>query len=133
MNHAVLDRKHFIRIRVSFVTDPRVQAFHVFAIEWSENSIDWYVDDKIYHTVSPSDLNGAWVFNQPFFIILNLAVGGGYVGPPNSSTVFPQTMEVDWVRVYQKQDMTPINELTETKFNIFPNPINNKILNLFLI
>jgi len=76
--------------------------FHVFAIEWSEISIDWYVDDKIYHTVSPSDLNGAWVFNQPFFIILNLAVGGGYVGPPNSSTVFPQTMIIDWVRVYSE-------------------------------
>ncbi|MGH1363160.1 MAG: glycoside hydrolase family 16 protein [Calditrichia bacterium] len=76
--------------------------FHVFAIEWGENYIDWYVDDKLYHRVTPADLNGTWVFNQPFFIILNLAVGGGYVGPPNSSTVFPQTMIIDWVRVYSE-------------------------------
>ncbi|MEL6821525.1 MAG: glycoside hydrolase family 16 protein [Calditrichota bacterium] len=76
--------------------------FHIFAIEWNENSIDWYVDDKLYHRVTPDDVNGAWVFNQPFFIILNVAVGGGYVGPPDATTVFPQTMVIDYVRVYDK-------------------------------
>jgi len=76
--------------------------FHIFAIEWNENSIDWYVDDKLYHRVTPDDVNGAWVFNQPFFIILNVAVGGGYVGPPDATTVFPQTMVIDYVRVYNK-------------------------------
>lgn len=77
--------------------------FHVFAVEWSENSITWMVDNKSYLTVTPADLpsSGYWVFNHPFFIILNVAVGGNFVGPPNESTTFPQTMLVDWVRVYQ--------------------------------
>lgn len=76
--------------------------FHVFTIDWEEDAITWFVDGIPYQTFTPSSLSGGrrWVFDHPFFIILNLAVGGNYVGPPNSSTVFPQTMLVDWVRVY---------------------------------
>ena len=78
--------------------------FHVFAVEWSENRITWLVDNKPFLTVTPADLpsGGQWVFNHPFFIILNVAVGGYFVGPPNESTTFPQTMLVDWVRVYRR-------------------------------
>ncbi|TFG37215.1 MAG: glycosyl hydrolase family protein, partial [Candidatus Aminicenantes bacterium] len=76
-------------------------AFHTFAVEWEVGVIRWYVDDVLYHTVVPSDLNGnEWVFDHPFYIILNVAVGGNFVGPPDPSTVFPQTMRVDYVRVY---------------------------------
>ncbi len=77
--------------------------FHVFAVEWDRNRITWLVDGNRYHTVTPRDLppGGRWVFDHPFFIILNVAVGGNFVGPPDASTVFPQTMLVDWVRVYQ--------------------------------
>lgn len=76
--------------------------FHVFAIEWDETSITWYVDGFAYHHATPADLppGRAWVFNDPFFIILNVAVGGRWVGSPDASTVFPQTMLVDYVRVY---------------------------------
>jgi len=76
--------------------------FHVFAVEWTEDSIKWLVDGYTYQTVTPADLpHGAtWVYNHPFFIILNLAVGGRWPGPPDESTVFPQTMLVDYVRVY---------------------------------
>jgi len=74
--------------------------FHIFAIEWTIGEIRWYVDDIHYFTAKPEDANGEWVFNQPFYIILNVAVGGNFVGPPNSSTVFPQTMLIDYVRVY---------------------------------
>ncbi len=76
--------------------------FHVFAIDWNSDSITWSVDDQNYLTLSPSDLpSGApWVFNHDFFIILNVAVGGYYVGDPDESTTFPQTMLVDYVRVY---------------------------------
>jgi beta-glucanase (GH16 family) len=76
--------------------------FHVFAIEWQTNTISWLVDDQVYQRRSPADLpSGArWVFDHPFFILLNLAVGGNFVGPPDASTQFPQTMLVDWVRVY---------------------------------
>jgi beta-glucanase (GH16 family) len=76
--------------------------FHVFAIEWDATSIGWYVDDQLYQTIQPSDLPGgaSWVFDHPFFIILNVAVGGHFVGDPDASTEFPQTMLVDYVRVY---------------------------------
>ena len=76
--------------------------FHVFAVEWTEDSITWYLDDRVYHSVSLTDLpTGAeWVYDHPFFLILNVAVGGGWVGSPDETTEFPQTMLVDWVRVY---------------------------------
>jgi beta-glucanase (GH16 family) len=75
--------------------------FHIFGIEWDENYINYYVDDVLYNQITPADVPGEWVFNQPFYIILNMAVGGNFPGSPNSSTVFPQTMMVDYVRVYQ--------------------------------
>jgi beta-glucanase (GH16 family) len=77
--------------------------FHVFAIEWDSDRIIWSVDDVPYHSVTPRDLPGGarWVFDHPFFIILNVAVGGNFVGPPNAATQFPQVMLVDWVRVYR--------------------------------
>ena len=77
--------------------------FHVFAIEWTEDGIAWFVDDDRYHFVDRSDPEGRWVFDHPFFILLNVAVGGGFVGSPNESTTFPQTMLVDWVRVYRSE------------------------------
>lgn len=77
--------------------------FHVFAVEWKTNQITWSVDGKPFAAVTPSNLPAgtSWVFDHPFFVILNLAVGGNYVGPPDASTVFPQTLLVDYVRVYQ--------------------------------
>jgi beta-glucanase (GH16 family) len=78
-------------------------AFHVFAVEWSPNVIKWYVDGTLYQTRTPSDLpaGSPWVFDHPFFIILNVAVGGYWPGNPDATTVFPQKMYVDYVRVYQ--------------------------------
>jgi beta-glucanase (GH16 family) len=75
--------------------------FHIFGIEWGENYINYYVDDVLYNHITPADVTGEWVFNQPFYIILNVAVGGTLPGSPNSETVFPQTMLVDYVRVYE--------------------------------
>ncbi len=78
--------------------------FHVFAIEWGTDYISFFVDDFLYQQITPSDVtavSGEWVYDHPFYIILNLAVGGTFVGSPNGQTVFPQTMLVDWVRVYQ--------------------------------
>lgn len=76
--------------------------FHIFAIEWNENSITWLVDGFAYHSATPADIPAGteWVFNKPFFMLLNMAVGGHWVGSPDEATVFPQTMLVDWVRVY---------------------------------
>ena len=76
--------------------------FHVFGIEWGPEYINYYVDNVLYNQITPADVPGEWVFNKPFFILMNLAVGGSFVGSPNSETVFPQTMLVDYVRVYKK-------------------------------
>jgi beta-glucanase (GH16 family) len=75
--------------------------FHIFGIEWGENYINFYVDDVLYNQVTPADVPGEWVFNQPFFIILNMAVGGNLPGSPTGETLFPQTMLVDYIRVYE--------------------------------
>lgn len=75
--------------------------FHIFGIEWGENYINYYVDNVLYNQITPNNVTGEWVFNQPFYIIINLAVGGNFPGSPNSQTTFPQSMLVDYVRVYQ--------------------------------
>lgn len=75
--------------------------FHIFGIEWAPNYINFYVDDVLYNQITPSDAPGDWVFDQPFFIIINLAVGGNFGGPPNENTVFPQSLLVDYIRVYE--------------------------------
>jgi beta-glucanase (GH16 family) len=75
--------------------------FHVFATEWSPNEIKFYVDNALYATntsVSPYP----WVFDKRFYLLLNLAIGGNWAGVPDGTTMFPQQMEVDYVRVYQK-------------------------------
>jgi len=79
------------------------QDFHVFAVEWVDDRITWSVDGVPYLGVRRADLppGGIWVFDHPFFVILDLAVGGHFVGPPDETTVFPQSMLVDWVRVYR--------------------------------
>ncbi len=80
--------------------------FHVYAVEWDPTEIRWYVDDVMYL------MQNSWYstsaaypapFNEDFYILLNVAVGGNWPGPPNASTVFPVTMEVDYVRVYSGQ------------------------------
>ena len=78
--------------------------FHTFAIEWEPNAIRFYCDDVLYKTVTPANLPQGtnWVYNHPFFILLNVAVGGDWPGAPDSTSVFPQEMLVDYVRVYKK-------------------------------
>jgi beta-glucanase (GH16 family) len=77
-------------------------AFHLYAVEWTPEKIDFFVDDQKYYTFSNDGGSTAtWPFDRPFYLILNLAVGGGWVGSPGETTVFPAVMEVDYVRVYQ--------------------------------
>ena len=76
--------------------------FHVFGIEWSPDYINYYIDDVLYNQLTPADVTGEWVFDdQPLYLIMNVAVGGNYPGPPNENSVFPQTMLVDYVRIYE--------------------------------
>jgi beta-glucanase (GH16 family) len=77
--------------------------FHVFAVEVEADRIRFEVDGSVYQEIRQDlrPLGSAWPFSSPFFSILNVAVGGAYVGAPDVTTVFPQTMLVDYVRYYQ--------------------------------
>ncbi len=76
--------------------------FHNFAVQWDRNLITWYVDGHPYHTATPDNLppGATWAYDHPFYMILNVAVGGNWPGSPDQNTVFPQVMLVDWVRVH---------------------------------
>ncbi|MFJ5543979.1 ricin-type beta-trefoil lectin domain protein [Micromonospora chalcea] len=75
-------------------------AFHTFAVDWAPDSITWYLDGVAYSRKTPADIGGnRWVFDHPFFMIMNVAVGGNWPGSPDGSTTFPQTMTIDYVRV----------------------------------
>jgi beta-glucanase (GH16 family) len=88
--------------------------FHVYAVEWDPDAVRFYLDSTLYATFTPNsamttttnastpnpDAAGSWVFDHPFFLILNVAVGGDWPGPPDATIHFPQTMLVDYVRVY---------------------------------
>jgi uncharacterized protein (TIGR03437 family) len=85
--------------------------FHIFGVVWSPDSIQFQMDSVTYATMTPASLPAgtSWVFNQPFFLILNLAVGGTWSGYPDATTVFPQTMLVDYVRYYRDTSQPVIN------------------------
>jgi beta-glucanase (GH16 family) len=78
--------------------------FHVFAVEWELNVVRFYVDDTLYGTKTPADTpaGARWAYDHPFYLLLNVAVGGTWPGAPDSTTVFPQTLTVDYVRVYSR-------------------------------
>ncbi len=84
-------------------------SFHTYAVEWDPGTVQFLLDDAVYETQSTATLQqmspgATWEFDHPFFIILNVAVGGNFPGAPDGTTVFPQTMTVDWVRVYERAD-----------------------------
>jgi beta-glucanase (GH16 family) len=82
--------------------------FHVFAFEWEPGTIRFYVDDNLYETQTSKVPGGdTWEFDHPFFLLVNVAVGGQWPGSPDSTTTFPQTLKVDWIRVYQKDGTEP--------------------------
>jgi beta-glucanase (GH16 family) len=77
---------------------------HVFAVEWEKDVVRFYLDDTLYETKTPADVPAGkmWVYDHPFFMLLNVAVGGGWPGDPDATTTFPQAMKVDYVRVYDR-------------------------------
>lgn len=86
----------------SFLVQGTVQEYHIYSIEWSPNLVQFFVDGILYQSFTPTSIppGGTWEFNQPFYVILNVAIGGTAAGPP-IGTQFPQQMLVDYVRVYQ--------------------------------
>ncbi len=77
--------------------------YHIYAVEWGEDYVDFFVDNYLYQRRTPTDVTGQWVFNQPFFLLLNIAVGGNFVGFPTTGTPFPQSMFIDYVKVYKQK------------------------------
>jgi beta-glucanase (GH16 family) len=89
----------------TFPAGDGVYNFHTYAVEWATNSISWFVDSHLYETQTNWSTDTAPYpapFNQPFYIIMNMAVGGLYSGYPDTNTVFPGDMQVDYIRVYDK-------------------------------
>jgi len=78
--------------------------FHVFGVVWSQDSIEFFFDGRAYRRLTPAQLpqGATWAFNHPFFLLLNVAVGGEWPGNPDETTTFPQEMTVDWIRVWQR-------------------------------
>ena len=109
--------------------------FHIFAVEWEPAAIRFFVDGTLYQTKTPTDAAGKrWVFDHPFFIILNVAVGGNFPGNPDDTTTFPQTMLVDYVRVYTDNRYAPkINSVSAEKKNLLINGENFDMESLVLM
>ena len=81
---------------------PVADDFHTFAVEWAPGEITWTVDGIEFHDAAPADVDpNQWVFEHPFFLIMNTAVGGNFGGAVGEDTVFPQTLKIDYVRVFQ--------------------------------
>jgi beta-glucanase (GH16 family) len=82
--------------------------YHTYAVEWDASEIRFYIDDHLYETQTPDSIPGSkrWVFDRPFFVILNLAVGGNWPRYPDDTTKFPVTMLVDYVRVYKENSLS---------------------------
>jgi beta-glucanase (GH16 family) len=80
--------------------------FYRYALEWEPGELRWYVDDEMFFRLTPDDVPGEWVFDQPFFLILNLAVGGNWPGAPDATTTFPQQLLIDELRIYALPETT---------------------------
>jgi beta-glucanase (GH16 family) len=85
------------------IADKFSEEYHVFSIFWDEDIIRWYVDYNKFFELKSTEIGGTYPFNNPFFFILNIAVGGNWPGEPDETTVFPQEMHIDYVRVFQQE------------------------------
>lgn len=78
------------------------QGFHIYSIDWTKDKIDFFVDYKLVYTFQPDEKNeNTWPYNQPFYFIINLAIGGNFGGPEVDESIFPQDFIVDYIKVYQ--------------------------------
>jgi len=106
--------------------------FHVYSIEWEENTMRWYVDDVLYSTKNSWNTAGHAFpapFDQTFHLLMNFAIGGNFPGNPDATSTFPQKYEIDFVRVYQKTTQTDVEEVPESdqgSLMNFPNPFKSK-------
>ncbi len=102
--------------------------FHVYGAIWNETYIQFYVDDFIFYQFDyAAYTNSAPIFQKPFFFLLNVAVGGNWPGNPDASTIFPATLEVDYVRVYQLASVGLPSVNAGSDFKVYPNPLSDEL------
>src|ERR1035437_3878958 len=104
---------------------PNTNQYHTYSVEWDSTAITWFIDSVQYWKGSiANNVNNTNAFHKPFFILLNLAIGGDWSGNPDTSTIFPDTMFVDYVRVYQKSNPLLENSIVNVSsgITIYPNP-----------
>jgi beta-glucanase (GH16 family) len=78
------------------------KGFHIYAVEWTKDKMDFFVDDQLVYTFQPEQKTEAtWPYNQPFYLIVNMAIGGNFGGPEVDDTILPQEFVIDYIRVYQ--------------------------------
>jgi beta-glucanase (GH16 family) len=94
--------------------EPVYDDYHTFVTEWEPGKITWYVDGIQYHQAEPSDVSGPWVFEKPFYLLLNFAIGGNFGGPVDPANTYPQEYVLDYIRVYQGPDTAERFETTFT-------------------
>src|SRR5712691_4890512 len=102
-------------------------AFHTYGVIWSQDKMQFYRDDytQPFFTVTPANIPGGtqWVYNHPFFILLNLAIGGGFPGPPDGTTPNPSLVLVDYVRVYQLKQSAAVTVTSSSNPSVFGQPV----------
>ena len=102
--------------------------FHTYSVIWDSLKIKWYMDDIIYYQLNITNgVNGTEEFQLPFYLLLNLAVGGNWPGYPNGTTVFPAEMVVDYVRVYTYDANAGIATERKPEYTLSPNPVGNQL------
>ncbi len=78
------------------------EGFHVYKMNWSEESIDFFVDDIAMYSFSPKVKNDqTWPFNKPYYMLINMAIGGNFGGPDVDDSIFPQEFKIDYIRIYE--------------------------------
>jgi beta-glucanase (GH16 family) len=102
--------------------------FHIFSVEWENNQIKFYVDNNLFATLNNSTITGNYPFNNPFFLIFNVAVGGNWPGSPDANTIFPQKMLIDYVRVYQPESLLLAGPTIAAPN---PTPIASRVISLY--
>ena len=120
---------HFYETSSSYISSGSyADDFHTYSVIWKEDTITWYVDEIELFSLNPSSYwsipsQSAWPFNaNEWYIMINLAITQA---GPNSNTVFPNQMEIDYVRVYQENLTNSINIDNKNKYTVFPNPAND--------
>src|ERR1035437_1370982 len=111
-----------------------VTQYHIYSVEWDSSAIKWMVDGNQYWTGNiANNINSTNEFHKPFFILLNMAIGGSWPGNPNGTNVFPDTMFVDYVRVYQNQITTSVKNIwnNDDMIHIYPNPFTSHTIIAF--